>query len=245
MRGWFGNIEGDPFIAFGSTHLFMLLIYLIGLIFLLTGYNIVQKNSVLYNMIRWILFSLLVLSELMYQTWTIVYGVWSVNKHLPLHLCGVASIIAAIALINYNRRLIITAYFIGIIPAFLALITPELPYDFPHFRYFKFFIHHIVISWASIFLVLTSNLKITFRSMLETYGWLVLYAIFIGFVINPIFNANYLYLANTPSASTPLDLLGSGIWYYVNLCLLGFVVFLLLLGFSRLLDMNKSFKDSL
>ncbi|WP_106495432.1 YwaF family protein [Lentibacillus sp. Marseille-P4043] len=245
MRGWFVSIEGDPFIAFGSSHLFMLLIYLIGLLFLLTGYNVLQKNSVLFNMIRWILFSLLVLSELAYQTWTIANGVWSVNEHLPLHLCGIASIIAAIALINYNRRLIITAYFIGFIPALLALITPELPYDFPHFRYWKFFIHHIVISWASIFLVFTGSIKITFKSMLGAYFLLILYAIFIGFVINPVFDANYLYLANTPSASTPLDLLGSGSWYYVNLCLLGFVVFILLLGFSRVLDTIKSFKDSL
>ncbi len=66
----------------------------------------------------------------------------------------------------------------------MALITPELPYDYPHFRYWKFFIHHIVISWSSIFLVVT------------------------------------------------------GIWYYTNLCMLAFIVFIILLGIYKMFKQN-------
>ncbi|GAB3062891.1 YwaF family protein [Virgibacillus ainsalahensis] len=234
MREWFTSLDGVPFEAFGTNHVIMLIIYITGIILLLTTYKKIISNQLMYNAVRWILFGLLVLSEVSYQTWTAVNGIWSLAEHTPMHLCGIAGITGAIALVTHNKKLIIITFFIGFIPAFLALVTPELPYDFPHFRFWKFFVHHIAISWTGIFLVVTSNVKITFKSMLESYGYLIMYAAIIGFIINPWLDANYLYLSATPEASTPLDLLGSGIGYYINLCLLGLIVFTALYGLYKL-----------
>lgn len=224
MGNWLG-LGGEPFIAFGTSHLIMLVIYFLGLLFFLIFINRVIANSKLYNTLRWTLFSLLVLSELSYQTWTFVHGIWSMRDHMPVHLCGIAGITGAIALVNRNRKLIKITFFIGLVPAFLALVTPELPYDFPHYRFLKFFVHHMSISWVAIFLVVTSSIKISLKSMLETYGYLLVFAAIVGVFVNPLLASNYFYLSHTPSASTPLDMLGSGIWYYINLCLLALVVF--------------------
>ncbi|QKY71003.1 TIGR02206 family membrane protein [Lentibacillus sp. CBA3610] len=239
MMGIFLEEHGEPFTAFGSSHLIALFIYFAGItIFLLFAKKILYNRSV-YNTIRWSLFSLLVLSEVSYQTYTALNGIWSLADHIFLHLCGIAGITGAIALINHNKLLIQITFFIGLVPAFLALVTPELPYDFPHYRYLKFFVHHTAISWTSIFLVVSNNVTITFKTLLKTYGYVLIYAAIIGFFVNPLLGSNYLYLSHTPTANTPLDLLGSGIWYYVNLCILAFVVFFVQYKLYRLFTRKK------
>lgn len=239
MGDWFNEQHGEPFIAFGTSHITALIIYFTGLILLFITYKNVKNSDTLYNALRWALFVILVISEISYQTYTITNGIWSLQEHIPLHLCGIASITGAIALITQNKALINLTFFIGLIPAFAALVTPELPYDFPHFRFWKFFVHHMAISWVSIFLLLTSSVKVTFKSALHAYGLLLIYAAIIGFLINPYLESNYLFLSATPTASTPLDLLGEGVWYYVNLCLLGIAVFLWQFGLFKLLRKKK------
>lgn len=240
MTDIFLETNGEPFTAFGSSHLTALLVYFLGAAILLLFPKKILNHSSVYNTIRWSFFSLLVLSEVSYQTYTALNGIWSLGEHMFLHLCGVAGITGAIALVNHNKLLIQITFFIGLIPSFLALVTPELPYDFPHYRYLKFFIHHITISWTSIFLVVSNNVTITFQSFLKTYGYLLTYAAVIGFLVNPLLDSNYLYLSHTPTASTPLDLLGSGIWYYVNLCILAFIVFLVQYLVFRLITRHKN-----
>ncbi|RDW14975.1 TIGR02206 family membrane protein [Oceanobacillus chungangensis] len=239
LQEWFMNIDGNPFVSFGTSHLIMILIYVIGIIFFFFTRKHIVANQFIYNLIRWSLFSILVLSEISYQIWTATNGIWSLSEYIPLHLCGIASIIGAIALASLNRKLIIISFFIGFIPAFLAIITPELLYEFPHFRFLQFFVSHLAISWTGIFLLTTRSIKVTFKSMLETYAYVLIYSGIIGFVVNPLLGSNYLYLASPPAASTPLDLLGSGVWYYVNLCLLAYVVFFGLWLVVKLIDIRN------
>ncbi|TFJ92397.1 TIGR02206 family membrane protein [Lentibacillus salicampi] len=218
--------NGEPFAAFGISHGTVLFFYFLGAVSLLLFSKKILNKASAYNIIRWSLFSLLVLSEISYQTYTALNGIWSMGEHMFFHLCGVAGVTGAIALVNHHKQLIQITFFIGLIPSLLALVTPELPYDFPHYRYLKFFIHHMTISWTSIFLVVSHPVTISFHAVLKTYMYLLIYAAIIGFLVNPLLGSNYLYLSQTPTANTPLDLLGSGVWYYVNLCVLAFVVFL-------------------
>ncbi|UFU00638.1 TIGR02206 family membrane protein [Radiobacillus kanasensis] len=230
MSTWFGPSIHQTFTPFSPSHLIMLAIYVVGVLFMIIYYREINLQLKLYQTLRWGLFALLITSELTYQVWAAVNDVWNFRDHMPLHLCGIASITAMFALYTKNSKLIAITFFIGIVPAFLALITPELPYGYDHYRFWKFFIHHIVISWSGLFLVLTSTVRITLRSVLSSYVYLLVYAFVIGVYVNPALESNYLYLSNKPTASTPLDLLGSGLVYYFNLCLLALVVFLLLYG---------------
>ncbi|WP_077324148.1 YwaF family protein [Virgibacillus siamensis] len=225
MIDWFVGVDGKPFVAFGPSHLVMLIIYFLGLILFFISFTKIRESRTIYNILRWTLFGILIFSEITYQIWAAVNGLWNPREHLPLHLCGITGITGAIALWNHNKKLIRITFFFGLIPAFLAIVTPELPFDFPHFRYWKFFIHHIFISWIGLFLVVANYTEITFKSMLESYGYILLYACLIGYIVNPLLDSNYLYLSHTPTASTPLDLLGSGFIYYFTLCLLALIVF--------------------
>ncbi|QDP42122.1 TIGR02206 family membrane protein [Radiobacillus deserti] len=211
----------------------MLALYFIGILWMIMLRKELKLPSTLSQTIRWSFFILLILSEFTYQWWAAVNDVWNLQEHMPLHLCGVASITGMLSLLTYNKRLVRFTFFIGIIPAFLALITPELYYGYDHYRFWKFFIHHIVISWTGLYLILSSSIRITLRSVIQSFMYLVFYACVIGFIINPLLDSNYLYLSNKPTASTPLDLLGSGFSYYINLGLVALTVFLLLYGCYR------------
>ncbi|WP_083334839.1 YwaF family protein [Sediminibacillus halophilus] len=120
----------------------------------------------------------------------------------------------------------------------LALITPDLPYGAEHFRFWKFFLHHIAISWTGIFLVLSIPIRITLASMLRAFLFLVSYALVVGVLINPLTGANYLYLAR-PAADTLLNHFGSGIIYYINLVTATFVAFVLLYWLAKWFSDNK------
>lgn len=226
MEEWFGNSPIKTFQPFGLPHTLMIAFYLIGIIILIIYTPRLKPTTI--NAIQGSLLTILVTSELSYQAWGIINGTWNPREFLPFQLCSIAGIIAMLALWTKNYKLIQITFFIGIFPSFLAVITPELQQGYPQFRFWQFFIHHSILSWASLFLILAFPVRLTIKKTLETYLYLLCYATIIGFIINPIVHANFLFLARTPSANTPLSLLGNGIWYYINLCLVGILVFLFL-----------------
>jgi hypothetical integral membrane protein (TIGR02206 family) len=234
LKNWFGEQSNTPLEWFGIHHLGMIFIFIVGILFLVIYSNKIKENHLLVTVIRWVLFGILVTSELSYQTWGYVNGFWNSSEFLPFQLCSIAGILTILALLTKNKKLIQMVLFIGIFPSFLAVVTPELFHGFPHFRFWQFFIHHIALSWASIFLVTTNPIQLSFKKTLESYLYLLCYAALIGFVVNPLFKANFLFLSRPPSANTPLNLLGTGGWYYLNLCLVGLLVFITIHFFYNL-----------
>ncbi|HSJ37080.1 MAG TPA: TIGR02206 family membrane protein [Planococcus sp. (in: firmicutes)] len=226
MDSWFGVTSQHPFIPFSTSHLMMLTAALLGLLLLLLFRERLRKRSRSFHILRWVLFSVLVLSEVSYQYWTISNEIWAFSRHMPLHLCGVASMIAMIGLLTLRKSWIQISFFIGIVPSFLALVTPDMPYDYHHYRFWVFFILHMAIPWASLLLALSKPELLSLRSVFKVFGLLVAYAVVIGFVVNPLTGSNYLYLSQLPTADTLLSFFGDGVWYYLNLGITALVVFL-------------------
>ncbi|AQQ51881.1 YwaF family protein [Planococcus lenghuensis] len=234
MQAWLAATSDHEFIPFSASHLTVLAVAGAGIVFLFLLKNRLKNEPHKFQWLRWTLLILLVVSEISYQSWTAAVGIWSFSGHVPLHLCGIASVIAILALLTWSRPLVQAAFYFGVIPAFLALITPELPYGYEHYRFWKFFVHHTAIPWACLFLALSKPSFITFRSVFAVFAFLLVYAAIIGFFINPRFEANYLYLSQLPTAATPLRFFGSGIWYYINLSAAALVLFLGQYGVWRL-----------
>src|SRR5438132_1506150 len=61
---------------------------------------------------------------------------------LPMHLCDWTGIAAIIALIWRRQLAFEMTYFWGVSGTLQAILTPDLPYDFPDLRFFTFFISH-------------------------------------------------------------------------------------------------------
>src|SRR5690625_1249709 len=227
MENWFGGIVQERFILFSTSHIVMILLYFLVLTVLLFNHKKITANPHFSSMFRWLLAGFLLLSEATYQIWMAVNGMWRIEYSLPLHICSLSGILAVIALVSRNKNVIIITFFLGFIPAALTIITPELGFDYPHYRYWQFFLHHIVLSCVSLYLVLASKVNITFKTTLAAFGTLLLYALVIGALINPMLDGNYLFLSASPANDTIINFLGSGIVYIVNLVMVGFLVFII------------------
>ncbi|WP_173918511.1 TIGR02206 family membrane protein [Halobacillus sp. Marseille-Q1614] len=232
MKQWLGAYSAHPFETFGYSHLVMLVMFALGTVFLLHYSKYLKRGTRTHTIIKWLLFNLLFICELSYQAWALAHGFFFSALYLPLHLCGIASIIGMIGLLTYHPKLIQVNFFIGIVPAALALITPDLPYDYEHFRFWKFFIQHMAIVWTSLFLLLSIKVPISLKVTLEAYIYLVGYAVLMGF-FNNWMGTNYLYLSYPPIEGTLLNYLGSGFAYLFNLGLTALSFFFLLLVFYK------------
>ncbi|MFK8793187.1 YwaF family protein [Planococcus plakortidis] len=235
MDTWFGPRSDYPFELFSVSHLAVLGIAFLGFLCLVLLKDNLSTKDALFQQLRWLLFAALLISEVSYQYWAISHDYWSFNRYMPLHLCGVASITAMLGLVTLHPFWIRVSFFIGIVPAALALVTPDMPYDYQHYRFWKFFVHHTAIAWACLFLALAKPSALTWRSVFSVYGLLLLYAACIGFGVNPQMGSNYLYLSQRPSTVSPLDFFGEGIRYYVNLCLAALALFAVQYGIFRAL----------
>ena len=241
MPEWFNIQIQDRFEFLSLSHLIMLAILFSGMALLLIFHRTLRTNNRLQQSVRWSLFVLLLGCEMGQTIWGLANNNWNMEDHAPLHLCGIASFLGMGALLFYRHKVIQIVYFIGIIPPVVTLLTPEVFYSFPHFRFLKFFLHHMALAWTGIFLILVSSARITFRSLLMMFGYLNLYAAFM-FFLNRGIGTNYLFLAGTPDVSTPLDALGEGAWYYVNLELFCFGIFLGMYGLYRFIKLVRNWK---
>jgi len=148
---------------------------------------------------------------------------------LPLHLCDFI-LIGALWLLLHPRRQQ-TAYECICLWAWSgsswALITPDLPENFPHYRYFEFFWGH-----GLIFVVL-AQLEGWHRYALQPQSWkraawgLQAWILGVG-VLDLIFGWNYGYLVRRPPGGSLLDYLGPWPLYVLVADALALLVFWLL-----------------
>ncbi|MBH0230532.1 TIGR02206 family membrane protein [Halobacillus yeomjeoni] len=239
MPNWITPGSESPFQLFSQSHVSALVLFIFGLcgVGILALKSRKRSNGNVNNAVRWTLLGILIVSELSYQIWAFAYGLWEVTAYLPLHLCSVASLLGIVSLITMRPSLIKINFFIGILPAIFALVTPDLLYDYQHYRFWRFFLHHMAIPWTSLFLVISTSATITWKDMWKTFGMLIAYASIVGF-LNVFLQSNYLYLRNPPNASTLLNWFGEGWWYIISLTLITLICFSLLVVIFRIV--NKS-----
>ncbi|GAA0322382.1 TIGR02206 family membrane protein [Bacillus carboniphilus] len=179
------------------------------------------------SFLKWGLVALLVGSEIYFNIWNLLIDEWSLQYTLPFQLCSISIYLSTFMLITKNHRLYEIVYFLGLAGATQAILTPELFYDFPHTRYFQFFIAHIAIILSPLYMTWIEGFRINFRSVIRAFFALNAVAVVV-FFINLGFGANYMFLAKKPSNPSLLDFLGPYPWYILVLEGLAFVLFLLL-----------------
>lgn len=227
MENFFSSSPAQNFEIFSASHLAAVSFALLAAVSLFIVRKKVQESHPLFHVLRWGLFAVLITCELSYHVWAVSMDIWTFSGYMPFHLSSIGAITAMIGLFTLNRTWVQISFFIGIVPAFLTLVTPDLRYDYDHLRFWIFFLQHIAILLASLFLALHRPTWITLRSVGGVYLLLLLYAAFVGFIINPVLDSNFMYLANRPGSDTLLDFFGEGFTYYLSLSLTALAVFLL------------------
>ncbi len=141
---------------------------------------------------------------------------------LPLHLCDF--ILFGACYLLCERRSQTTFECIHLLSwtsSIWALITPDLPNDFPHYRYFEFFWGHGLIFVVLAHLQGGQGYRLTRNSWKGAAWGLQLWIVLVG-ALDYLFGWNYGYLMLKPPAGSPLDYLGP--WPFYVLVADGLVV---------------------
>jgi hypothetical integral membrane protein (TIGR02206 family) len=148
---------------------------------------------------------------------------------LPLHLCDLAVLVAAWALVSRSPFACELLYFWGLSGTLIAMLTPDVDRGFPDSRCFSFFALHGAVGIAAVVMVFGSGVRPRPGANLRVFWITNAYAALVG-LIDATADKNYLYLCQKPSQPTILDVMGPWPWYTLAADALAFVLFWLLMA---------------
>ncbi|WNC12666.1 TIGR02206 family membrane protein [Brevibacillus brevis] len=216
----------EPFQLFSPSHLISLLLTVLLAFVLFICRRMLRKPSA-DVLARSLLAGVLALSELCFQLWHVWTNTWSIGEALPLQLCSVMLLLSMFMLLTGSYRLYEVTFFAGICGATQALLTPELFYPFPHFRFIHFFVAHAGIVLACLYMTWVRGYRPTFASVLKSMAVLNL-LLLIALPVNHWTGANYLFVSRKPENPSLIDFLGPHPWYILSLEAVALVLFTLL-----------------
>ena len=167
----------------------------------------------------------------------------TVAYSLPLQLCDAAIFVAAAALWTRHRLLAEVTYFWGLAGTIQALLTPDLPQQFPSYPYFQYYIAHGGVVAAALVLVIGLGIRPRPWSVLKVAAITLGYAAFVG-LVDASTGADYMYLRAKPPSPTLLDVLGPWPWYIGSATLIAIALFAVLDAPFRLLRPSAARADS-
>lgn len=218
----FSVTEMRDFEMFSLSHIVTFILFLLTFCALMYYRKTLQPYK---KTIKWVLFSMLLLSEVSLHLWLIVTKQWDVSN-LPIQLCSISTFLALFLFLKKSDKVFNLLFFIGIFPPILSMVTPEIGYHFPHFRFIKYFLHHSAIPLAVLYFILFEGYRVPRKAILYSYVCVNIIAIPV-FFLNQQLDTNFFYLASPTESKTILSFLGSGIMYYINLEIIAIFVFII------------------
>ena len=171
--------------------------------------------------------SVMLLSNLVIENCYGLYlGNWNIQENLPLHLCGMSSIISIMLLFNYHRSSAQIFYYWGLTGGFYSLLTPEFDLGTQGFFFYAYFISHAGLILTSIYMIIYDGFVPEKKSWLKSFV-VIQFAVAFVLVFNWISGSNYMYLTSPPIVENPL-IIGDWPWYILSFEVLALVHFLFL-----------------
>ena len=193
------------FIAYGNSHIAVLLVSVLLLVMVLVACKKLSPNQNL--LIGRCLTVILALSVLIYTVFEIVLGRFDIAADLPLSLCNLFALLAPFVLWHPRQAYFEPIYFLVMAGTFQAIVTPDLYYDYPAYEFFKYWVTHVGLVLLMLHYLICFALYPTAKGMLKTFGWLNLYIVLL-MPINYFLDANYFYLMSKPINPSVLDFFG-------------------------------------
>ena len=162
--------------------------------------------------------------------WTVALirsDTWSTQTSLPLALCNLAAVVAAVACLSRVPVLVELTYFWGLAGALQAVVTPDLDVGFPHLVFFEYVVGHLGIVAAALYLVVGLRLVPGPGAALRVFAITVGYTSFVG-LVDWLSGADYMFLRSPPSNWTLLRILGPWPWYIMSAAGVGLVLIVVL-----------------
>ena len=147
------------------------------------------------------------------------------QNHLPLHVCGIATLVTAATLLFRNQKTYEIAYFWGLVGASNAVITPGgLEVGFPGYRFFQYFMAHSGIVVGVLFATWGLRMRPTLGGLFRAFVCLNLFAAGVA-VLNVFLGSNYMYLSKPPVGTVSPFFFAPWPWYLPFLDAIGLAMF--------------------
>jgi hypothetical integral membrane protein (TIGR02206 family) len=157
-----------------------------------------------------------------------VVGAWSARGSLPLNLCDIALVIAAIACWSPDwQDGVELTYFWGLAGTLQGVLTPDLSVTFPHVEFFEFVVGHLGILIAALYLVVGLRRVPRRGAVARVFVITVVYTAVVA-VVDWRTGGNYMYLAHIPGKASLLSVLGPWPWYIASAAGVAIVLFAVL-----------------
>ncbi|HSV86396.1 MAG TPA: TIGR02206 family membrane protein [Levilinea sp.] len=220
------DYSGGDFVLFGRDHLIGLaLIALACLAIWLLRRRWTPRGQ---KITRWVFLGVIYACEGSWHIWMLATGQWNIQVMLPLWVCSLTAWTMPLLLIWRSRRYYEWAYFMGILGALMALLTPDLMnYGFPHFRFIEFMTLHGMLVIATVYMTVVEGFRPTWGSLGRVWLFTNLYWLFCAGV-NSLIGSNYLYTHGKLPTPSLLDLLGPHPWYLLWMEVIGIALALLM-----------------
>ncbi len=158
----------------------------------------------------------------------VVEGGWSVRGSLPLDLCDVALVAAAVTCWRPGWALgVELTYFWGLAGTLQAVLTPDLSSTYPRLEFFQFVVGHLGILLAVAYLVLGLGCRPRPGAVPRVFAITLGYTAAVA-VVDVLTGANYMYLRHRPASASLLSLLGPWPWYVLGAAAVAYLLFTLL-----------------
>jgi len=151
---------------------------------------------------------------------------FSIHRSLPLHFCGLNTILLGILCFRRSPVVFAFAGFMGMIGGFHSLITPQLPSGDAWPFFLLYYTKHAALVVVPIILARSYGFRFRRWDWLRAYGLAVL-ASTVMMGVNGVLNtrfphaqgltANYMYVWEAPTADNPLILDWGWPWYLLPL----------------------------
>jgi hypothetical integral membrane protein (TIGR02206 family) len=197
------------FQPYGLPHLAVIFLTIV-LPFALAAIVWRTKSSRAEKVIVGVLSAVLVLNYVVYLIFIRSRGTTTWQQMLPMQLCDWGMVVVIIAMCTGNQRWFEVAYFWGIGGTLQAVLTPNLRFGFPDWRFISFFTSHCGIIIGVVFLMLTRRYRPYPMSIVRVFLWSEFYFV-VTFVTDIEFSFRFAPALPTANARTGLVVLSRAV----------------------------------
>jgi hypothetical integral membrane protein (TIGR02206 family) len=197
--------EAPEFQPYGLPHLTVIVITIV-LPFALATLVQRTKSRSIDRVIIAALSAVLILNYLAYLVFIRSQGVAEWRQMLPMQMCDWGIVVVIVAMWTGHQRWFEVAYFWGIGGTLQAVLTPNLRYGFPDWRFISFFTSHCAIIVGVIFLMLTRHYRPCPMSIVRVWLWSEFYFA-VALIVDLLTGINYGFILHKPEAFSILSFL--------------------------------------
>ena len=197
--------DAPEFQPYGLPHLTVIFLTIV-LPFALAAIVWRAKSSRVERAIIAVLSAVLVFNYVAYLIFIRSHGVIDWRQMLPLQMCDWGIVVVILAMWTGSQRWFEVAYFWGIGGTLQAVLTPNLRFGFPDWRFISFFTSHCGIIVGVVFLMLTRRYRPYPMSIVRVWLWSEFYFV-VTFIADELTGFNYGFLLHKPEAFSILSFL--------------------------------------